>query len=82
MNGKDPDRPVKLHNLIKTFLIHSYIFQYPMIPLADSKGQDQPARMCRLIWAFAFRIRPKTRFRMAQLMYCPYNIDTKDFPLF
>ena len=36
-----------------------------MIVLADSEGPDQTARMRRLIWAFAVRICPKTRFRMA-----------------
>ena len=35
-----------------------------MILLADSEGSDQTARMRRLIWAFAVRIYPKTRFRM------------------
>ena len=33
--------------------------------LADSKGPDQTARMRRLIWAFAVRICPKKRFRIA-----------------
>ena len=33
---------------------------------AGSEGPNQTARMRRLIWAFAFRICPKTRFRMAQ----------------
>ena len=32
--------------------------------MADSEDQDQPARMRRLIWGFAVRICPKTRFRM------------------
>ena len=35
-----------------------------MILLADSEGPDQTARKRRLIWAFAVRINPKTRFRM------------------
>ena len=30
--------------------------------LADSEGPDQNARMRRLIWAFALRLSPKTRF--------------------
>ena len=34
-----------------------------MILLADSEGPDQTARMNRLIWVFAVRIYPKTRFR-------------------
>ena len=37
-----------------------------MILLADSEGPDQTARMRRLIWAFAFRICPKTRLCMTQ----------------
>ena len=37
-----------------------------MILLADSEGPDQTARMRRLIWAFAVRICPKTRFRVAR----------------
>ena len=37
-----------------------------MILFADSEGVDQTARMRSLIWAFAIRILPKTRFRMAQ----------------
>ena len=39
---------------------------YPMILCADDEGPDQTARMRSLIWAFAVRICPKTRFRMAQ----------------
>ena len=31
-----------------------------LVMLADSEGPDQPARMRRLIWAFAVRICPKT----------------------
>ena len=44
-----------------------------MILLADNEGPDQTARMHRLIWAFAVRISPKTRFRMARNSYrfCP-----------
>ena len=40
-----------------------------MILLADSEGPDQTARMRRLIWAFAVRICPETRFRMARPIY-------------
>ena len=47
-----------------------------MILSADSESPDQTARMRRLIWAFAVRICPKTRFRMArpicQKKYPPY----------
>ena len=32
----------------------------------DSKGPDQIVQMCRLIWAFAVPICPKTHFRMAR----------------
>ena len=37
-----------------------------MILLADIEGPEQTARMRSLFWAFAVRICPKTRFRMAQ----------------
>ena len=37
-----------------------------MILLADSEGPDWTAWIRRLIWAFAIRICPKTRFRMAR----------------
>ena len=37
-----------------------------MILLADSKVPDQTAQMCRLIWAYAASIRPKTHFRKTQ----------------
>ena len=40
-----------------------------MILLSDSEGPDQTARMRRLIWAFAVRIYPKTRFRTARPKY-------------
>ena len=36
--------------------------------LADSEAPNQTARMRSLIWAFAIRICPKTRFRIAQLI--------------
>ena len=39
-----------------------------MILLADYEGPDQTAQMRRLIWTFAVRIYPKTRFRMAQFI--------------
>ena len=37
-----------------------------MILLADSEGPDQTARMRSLIWAFAVRICPNTRFPIAR----------------
>ena len=49
-----------------------------MILLADSEGPDQTARMRRLIWAFAVRLRPKTLFRMARLNLC-LTVATIDF---
>ena len=41
---------------------------------ADIEGPDQTARMRRLIWAFAVRICPKTRFRMARSIYRIYRL--------
>ena len=32
------------------------VFQYPVIPQADSKNPDQPAHLRRLIKAFAVRL--------------------------
>ena len=40
-----------------------------MILLADSESPDQTARMRRLIWTFAVRICPKTRFGMARPIF-------------
>ena len=37
-----------------------------MILLEDSEGPDQTARMRSLIWAFAGRVCPKIRFRLAR----------------
>ena len=36
---------------------------------ASGQSPDQTVRMCRLIWAFAVCIYPKTRFRMARPIY-------------
>ena len=45
-----------------------------MILFTDSEGPDQTARMRKLIWAFAARICPKTRFRLARpTCYGSYN---------
>ena len=55
----DSDHPEHAQSLIRVFALHSYILQCPMILLGDSEGPDQPARMRRLIWAFAVRICPK-----------------------
>ena len=40
-----------------------------MILLVDSEGPDQNARMCRLIWAFAVHLCPKTHICMMQPIY-------------
>ena len=40
-----------------------------MILLADSESPDQTARMRSLIRAFAVRLCPRARFRMARLDY-------------
>ena len=37
-----------------------------MILFADCEGHYKIALMRKLIWAFAIRISPKTRFRMAR----------------
>ena len=58
----DLDHPA--HVLSSGFCSPS-IHCYTMILLANSEGPDQTARMRRLIWAFAVRVCPKTRFRMA-----------------
>ena len=55
-------------SLIQTFSRHWNILLYPMILFADSERPDQTARIRRLISAFALRVCPKTRFRMAQLI--------------
>ena len=52
------------------FALHSYILVYPWILLTDSEGPDQTARLRSLIWTFAVRICPKTRFRIARPIYC------------
>ena len=49
-----------------------------MIRLAESEGPDQTTPMRSLIWAFAVRTCPKTRFRMARPNYkskvCSFNL--------
>ena len=54
------------HTGICSLLKHSI---HPMIPFEDSKCPDQTVWMRRLIWAFAARICPKTRFRIARPVY-------------
>ena len=51
----------KYHPGLCTPFLHSVVSKN-----AVSEGTDQTARMCRLIWAFAVRICPKTRFRKAR----------------
>ena len=53
-------------SLIRAFALHRYILQYLMIMWADSESPDQTAHLRSLIWAFAIRICPKTRFRLAR----------------
>ena len=59
---------VRIHaqSISHAFALCLYIQYYPMVLLADSEGPDQTARMRSLIWAFAVRISPKTRFRMVK----------------
>ena len=40
---------ITLQSIIQAFVLHSYILQYPMILLIDSKGPDQIAQISRLI---------------------------------
>ena len=51
-----------------------------MILLADSEGPDQTARMRSLIWAFAVRKYPKSRFRMAGFTWQPRRSRYHTFP--
>ena len=55
-----------MRSLIEAFALRWNTLLYQMILFADSEGPDQIAWMLRLIWAFAVRICPKTRFRMAR----------------
>ena len=61
----DSDHPTHAQVLIRAFALHSCILYLTLILLADSEGPDQTTRMRSLIWAFAVRICPKTRFCMA-----------------
>ena len=51
-----PDHTAHAQMITRVFALHSYILQYSIILLADREGPDQPARMRRLIWAFAVRL--------------------------
>ena len=57
---------IPLINLSKLSWIRRCLFLRSKEPLTDSEDLDQTARMRRLIWAFAVRICPKTRFRMVR----------------
>ena len=57
-----------------SYTLLSYILKNPITLLTDSESPDQTARMRSLIWAFAVRISPKTRFRMAQSNYDTENL--------
>ena len=47
--------------------------------LTDSEGLDEIAQMHRLIWAFAVRICPKTRFRMVWPTYTQSEMYIREF---
>ena len=68
--SKDPDESAEIYSLVGNFAILRYDLQCTIILLPDSEGPDQTAWMRRLIWAFAVRIFPKTRFRMAWPTLC------------
>ena len=57
--------------IIQAFALCSDILWNPIILLANSKGPDQTARMCRLILAFAVRICPKTFAWHGQFIISP-----------
>ena len=61
----DSDHPVHAQCLTQAFTLHSYILKYPIILLGDSKGPDQTAQMCSLIWVFTVHMCSKTCFPMA-----------------
>ena len=54
--------PAHAQSLIRAFPPR---LKYPMILFADSEGPNQIVRMRRLMWAFADRMCPRVRFRMA-----------------
>ena len=56
---------VKYNPSICSPFIHSVVSN----DSASGQSPDQTVRMCRLIWAFAVCIYPKTRFRMARPIY-------------
>ena len=63
----------KSHLSMRSPLIHAFLFQYSVIEL---ESPDQTAQMRRLMWAFAVRIYPKTRFHMAWHIYVSLRIFT------
>ena len=62
----------RMGSLIRAFALHCYIFQWPMILLADNECPDQIVRMRRLIWASTALICPNTCFRMARPIYLTF----------
>ena len=67
----DSDHPPHAQSIIRALLSILYILCYPIILFTDSEGPDQPARMRRLIWAFAVRIWSKTCFRIRRSTLLP-----------
>ena len=65
-SSNTPDQQAEIYGLMRTFAILCYVLQVPVIPYVDCEGPDQTARMRRLIWAFAVRIRPKTCLHTAR----------------
>ena len=67
----------KMQSLIQAVALHCNALLYPRILFVDSECPDQTARMRRLIRAFAVRICPKTRFRMARpTVHVSYTLHT------
>ena len=60
------DHPAHAQTITRAFALHSYILQHRINLLSDIEDPDQTARIRRLIWAFAVRICPKTRFRITR----------------
>ena len=60
------DHLAHARSLIRAFVPLLIYSIYPMILLAESEGLGQTAWKRSLIWAFAVRTCPKTRYRMAR----------------
>ena len=61
----------KYHPGLCSWVMHSTV---SMILLADSEGSDQTVWICRLIWAFAVGICPKTCFRFGVANFMFYDV--------